>query len=360
MASAALAGAVLLAAAGVVLVRSSGTMANAAPVPGVTQTGRATMNSLGDSGLGNCGFPPEVIADRMYTAAPPGEYDNSGGCGSYLDVTGSSGRTVRVLLADMSPESFQAIAAEPGGVQQISYTAVKDPVLPGPVAVRVQTGSSAYWVGFLIMNHGNPLTSVEYRDADGGWHALTRSVYNYWHKEDGAGPGPFTLRLTDGYDRQVVVDGIQLTPDVTQDTGVWMYSGGTPAPDPSATAPSATATSPASTTTTSAPSASCAAELTMAGSWPDGYQATVKVRNDGTSTRQPWRVSWTVAAGVTVTAWNGTLTQEGARVTVVAPAWNEALAPGQSVEIGHVGTGAPVPAQTTVDLNGETCGTGLG
>jgi expansin (peptidoglycan-binding protein) len=131
-----------------------------------------------------------VIADGLYTAAPPSEYDSSGGCGSYLDVTGVTGRTVRVLLADkcpecepghldMSPTSFRAIAPQPGGVQQISYVAVRDPALPAPIAVTVQSGSTDYWVGFMVMNHGNPLASVEYQDEDGAWNALTRTVYNY-------------------------------------------------------------------------------------------------------------------------------------------------------------------------------------
>jgi expansin len=340
---------------------SSATMAQAAPVPGTVQHGRATENSLGGSGLGNCSFPPKVIADGMYTAAPPGDYDNAGGCGSYLDVTGSTGRTVRVLIVDkcpecepghldLSPQSFRAIAPGSGGVQQITYSAVRDPVLPGPVEMRVQNGSSPYWIGFLVMNHGNPLAGVEYQDSDGTWRGLTRTVYNYWHKEDGAGPGPFALRLTDVHGRQVVIDGVKLAPDVTQQTGVWMYQGGTPVPTATAGNPTS-----ASRSTSTGPAASCSAEIDMAGSWPDGYQANITVRNDGASTIRPWQVSWTVPADVVVTVWNGTLTRVGTLVTVSAPAWNDTLAPGASVTVGYIGAGAPTPAPTPVQLNGEDC-----
>lgn len=336
-------------------------MVHAIPIAGTTQHGRATMNSLGESGLGNCAYPPEVIADDMYTAAPPGEYDRSGGCGAYLDVTGPTGRTVRVLLADkcpecepghldMSPESFRAIAEQPGGVQPISYVAVRDPVLPAPVAVRVQEGATAHWIGFMVMNHGNPLTLVEYLDGDGAWQGLTRSADNYWQKQDGAGPGPFTLRLTDVHDRQVVLDGVELTPDITQDTGVWMYEGGVPAPDPSILPPPRTS---------EGPMAPCTAHVHMDGSWPDGYQAITTVRNNTETTIHPWSVTWTVPDGVTVTAWNGTLTQEGTRVTVVAPEWSEGLAPGESVDIGHKAVGVPQPAPATVELNGTVCAVGL-
>jgi expansin (peptidoglycan-binding protein) len=352
-----------------VLVGPSGTSAQAALVPGTVHVGRATINDLindvGESGLAMCSFPPEVIADNMYTAVPPDDYQDSGGCGSYLDVTGPKGKQVRVLIVDrcfecesnhldMSPESFRAISEQDSAVQQLSYTPVLDPVLPGPIAIKVQNGATDHWVGFLVMNHGNPLTSVEYLNADGAWQGLTRSNYNYWQKEDGAGPGPFTLRLTDATGRQVVVDGIELTPDVVQTTDVWMYEGGTPAPTASPD------TSPSPVPTTEGPPALCAAEIRMDGSWPDGYQALLTVRNDSDAPVQPWTVSWTVPTGATVTGWNGTLTQEGALVTVVAPEWSPGLAPGESVGIGHAVVGVPYPAPTTVELNGAVCAEGLG
>jgi hypothetical protein len=227
-------------------------------------------------------------------------------------------------------------------------------VLPGPIAIKVQNGATDHWVGFLVMNHGNPLTSVEYLNADDAWQGLTRSNYNYWQKEDGAGPGPFTLRLTDATGRQVVVDRIELTPDVIQKTDVWMYEGGTPAPTASPH------TSPSPVTTTEGPPALCAAEIRMDGSWPDGYQALLTVRNDSDAPVQPWTVSWTVPTGAAVTGWNGTLTQEGTLVTVVAPEWSPGLAPGESVGIGHAVVGVPFPAPTTVELNGAVCAEGLG
>lgn len=349
------------AATAAILVNSSDTAVQAVPAPGTTIAGRATINSLGESGLAICSYPPEVIADKMYTAVPLTEYDASGACGGYLDVTGPKGKRVRVLVVDrcfecepghldMSPESFRAIAEQASAVQQISYTPVKDPVLPGPISVRIQHGSTEHWIGFLIMNHGNPLTSVEYRDTGGEWQPLTRTDYNYWQPQGGAGQGPFTLRLTDQHDRQVVVNDIELTPDVDQDTGVWMYQGGTPTPSASPTDPP--------TTPPSGPPAPCSAEFRMDGSWPDGYQALLTVRNDSSTRVRPWRVTWTVPAGVTVTGWNGTFTQQGTRVTVVAPAWSEGLAPGESVGIGHKATGIAQPAPTTVELNGARCAGG--
>jgi expansin (peptidoglycan-binding protein) len=340
------------------------------PVPGTVQIGRATINSLGDSGLGNCSFPMETIPDRLYTAVSLSEYAHSGGCGSYLDVTGPTG-TVRVIIADrcyecevghldMSPESVSKIGPLTG-VIPISYQAVRDPALPGPLKIRVQTGSSPYWVAFLVINHGNPLSTVEYQAADGTWVGLTRQEYNYWQKPDGAGPGPFTLRITDVYGHQAVADNVQLTPEVIQDTGVWMYPqngsepGGSPTPSPPSTTP------PTPTPTASAPaptppsSATCSAVVEIGTMWPGGYQATVSVRNLGPAS-SPWTVAWTLPAGITlVSGWNAVLEQHGTTVTASALPWNTILDAGGTLTIGFNVDGMPNPPPSAVTLNGTPC-----
>ena len=51
--------------------------------------------------------------------------------------------------------------------------------------------------------------------------------------------------------------------------------------------------------------------------WPGGYQGEITVRNNGTATLNPWRVTFTVPSGVTIgNGWNGTFTQSGTTVTV--------------------------------------------
>jgi hypothetical protein len=59
----------------------------------------------------------------------------------------------------------------------------------------------------------------------GGWQKLQRTDFNYWIDENGAGNGPFTVRLTDSTGRQTVVPNIRLVPEKVQGTGVDMYSG---------------------------------------------------------------------------------------------------------------------------------------
>lgn len=343
---------------------SSDRTAGAAPVPGKTWYGRATINSLGTVGLGNCSYPSEVYPDALYTAAPLDEYDTAAGCGTYYDVIGPNGKQARTMLVDkctecepghldMSPETFEATGDRSlGAVEQITYTLVKDPVLSAPIWVRVQPGSTTYWVGFLVMNHGNQLTSVEYLDSAGAWQPLTRTMYNYWHKEDGAGPGPFTLRITDIYQHQVTVDNIALTEGVTQKTEVWMYQGGTPAP-------SGTVAPVSPSSSSSGPPAACHAQILMQGSWPNGYQATMKVRNDSLGSLQPWKVSFTVPDGVTVTGWNGTFTKSGNTVTVVAPDYAPPMAAGDTIDVGFRADGIAQPSATPISLNGSSCAIGL-
>ena len=107
--------------------------------------------------------------DGLYVALSPSEYDNAAPCGSYLEVS-------------------QVIA---------------DPPLPGPLALRVKEGSSQYWLALLVMNTGNPLAAVQVRTPSGGWTDLARASFNYWIARSGAGPGPFTVRLTDTLGHQV-------------------------------------------------------------------------------------------------------------------------------------------------------------
>ncbi|MBN1171422.1 MAG: cellulose binding domain-containing protein [Micromonosporaceae bacterium] len=340
-------------------------------------TGRATYYSLGDSGLGNCSFPV-VPADRLYAALGPEDYDHAGGCGGYIDVTGPKG-TVRVLAADkcpecesghldMSPEAFAKIGDLTAGVIPISYQGVKNPEGAGPVTIRVKEGSSQWWIGFLATNHGNPLAAMEYRTEAGEWQSLKRAEYNYWLKEDGAGPGPFTLRLTDVYGNQAIVDDIALSPTVNQSTDVRMYESGAVLPDqsPSAgssgAAPSASVTATATALPVPSEGSNCSALATVDTMWPTGFQATVTVRNDDVVTLEPWTVTWALPSDVAITtSWGATVTQSGSAVTARAPGWNGAVVAGGTVSIGFnadrpLGPGTVLAAVAgSVQLNGATC-----
>lgn len=205
-------------------------------------------------GLPNCSYPSPP-ADGLFVALPPDEYDSAAACGGYLEVHGPDG-SVRVEVTDQCPDcaaghidlseaAFSAIAPLNAGLVDVTYQPLANPSLPGPVSLLVKQGSSPYWLALLAANTGNPLASVQVQGGSGGgWHDLVRASYNYWIAQSGAGPGPFTVRLTDTQGHIATLRGIALSPGVVQGTGTLMYgAGGAAAP----------ATEPASTTAAAAP-----------------------------------------------------------------------------------------------------------
>ncbi|MFV2084354.1 expansin EXLX1 family cellulose-binding protein [Micromonospora sp. LOL_021] len=204
----------------------------APPVGGGTHQGKATFYDAQGQG-GNCSFD-SAPADRMYVALGPAEYADAAACGGYLDVTGPRG-TVRVVVMDQCPEcaaghldlsreAFARIADPVRGIVDVSYRAVVDPPT-GPLAVRVKEGASQWWFAVRVTDHGNPLATVEARTGS-GWRGLVRHDYNYWLADDGLGPGPYSLRVTDVYGNRATVPGVQLAPARTQQTDVRLYGGG--------------------------------------------------------------------------------------------------------------------------------------
>jgi expansin (peptidoglycan-binding protein) len=231
---------------------------------GLRASGKATFYAA--DGGGNCSF--DKVSAPLVVALGPGEYRAGASCGSYLDVSGPKG-SVRVKVTDQCPEcaaghidlsreAFERIGNPVDGIIPITYQTVRDPAVPGPVTVRVKEGSSQYWLAVRIDNHGNALTSVELQSG-GGSQKLTHTDFNYWIDENGAGSGPFTLRLTDSTGRQVTVPGVKLSPETVQRTSVTMYSGAAAAPRATTAAPSSPAGTPSAVPSSAAPSESAPA-----------------------------------------------------------------------------------------------------
>jgi hypothetical protein len=211
------------------------------------------------AGLPNCSYSPP--ADGLYVALPASEYASAAQCGGYLQVSGPHG-AVRVKVIDQCPEcsaghidlsetAFARLAQLSTGLVGVSYTPVTDPALPGPLSAGVKEGSSPYWLALLIDNTGNPLASVQVQSSS-GWLSLARASYNYWIAASGAGPGPFTVRVTDTQGHQVTVAGITLSPGTVQSTGTWMYGAGSGTAPPGAATSAATRAAPSSAGSASA------------------------------------------------------------------------------------------------------------
>ena len=211
-------------------------------------SGEATHYELAAGGMGNCSYPSPP-AGQLYVALSPSEYGAAAACGSYLQVSGPDG-SVTVEVADQCPEcqaghidlseqAFARIAPLNAGLVPVSYHTVADPPLPAPLSMLVKTGSSAYYLALLPINNGNPLAAVAVRQGSGGWQELARTTYGYWLASSGAGPGPFTVRLTDSLGHQATVNGITISPGVVQATGTSMYGAAAAAPVATTAAPAA-------------------------------------------------------------------------------------------------------------------------
>jgi expansin (peptidoglycan-binding protein) len=211
---------------------------------GAQTSGEATHYELASGGTGNCSYPSPP-AGQLYVALPPSEYGGSAACGSYLQVSGPDGSvTVEVVdqcpecqagHIDLSEQAFAKIAPLSAGLVPVTYRTLADPPLPEPLSILVKTGSSAYWLALLPINNGNPLATVAVSQGSGGWQELSRTTYGYWLASSGAGPGPFSVRLTDSLGHQATMHGITISPGVVQPTGTSMYGAVTVTPTATAT-----------------------------------------------------------------------------------------------------------------------------
>jgi expansin (peptidoglycan-binding protein) len=222
---------------------STGTLTSTAAVTataaGGQTSGEATHYELAAGGMGNCSYPSPP-AGQLYVALPPPEYGGSAACGSYLQVSGPDGSvTVEVVdqcpecqagHIDLSEQAFARIAPLSAGLVPVTYHTIADPPLPAPLSMLVKSGSSSYWLALLPINNGNPRATGAVSQDSGGWQELSRTTYGYWLASGGAGPGPFSVRLTDSLGHQATVHGITISPGVAQSTGTSMYGAGAAAP----------------------------------------------------------------------------------------------------------------------------------
>jgi lysophospholipase L1-like esterase len=114
----------------------------------------------------------------------------------------------------------------------------------------------------------------------------------------------------------------------------------------SGTGPSPTRSVTPTVTSTVDPPGGCSAVFRSIGQWQGGFQGEVTVTNTGSTPTGGWEVRWTFADGQRVgQVWNGTLTTDGAAVTVRNVGWNGALPRGGSATFGFIAswTGANTP-----------------
>jgi poly(hydroxyalkanoate) depolymerase family esterase len=125
-----------------------------------------------------------------------------------------------------------------------------------------------------------------------------------------------------------------------------------PSPSPSSSGPSPS-TSP---TSSSGASGVCTVSDTV-NAWNTGLTQSITVTNTGTSPINGWTLSFTLAAGQSITgSWNATISPSGGTVTATNLSYDAAIAPGGSTNFGfqanHTGNTA---APSGFALNGTPC-----
>jgi hypothetical protein len=202
-----------------------------------------------------CSIEP-LSGGGLYVSLPPGQYRDGTDCGAYLTITGPRG-TVRAEIVDMCPgcaagrldlstAAFARIQPLADGTALVTYRLARDPALSGPLAVRIQAGSSRGSMAIQVLNHGNPLSRVQVNGRD-----LAPRPDGYWVAPGGAGGGPFRVNVLDSVGNTAVLTGITLRPGAVQRTTVLMYgrvSAQASVPVPSPAPPPSTVAQRASST----------------------------------------------------------------------------------------------------------------
>ncbi|WP_433294851.1 cellulose binding domain-containing protein [Actinoplanes sp. CA-030573] len=110
-------------------------------------------------------------------------------------------------------------------------------------------------------------------------------------------------------------------------------------------------------TTTPPPPQLCTVAYKSTSEWPGGFVAEVTVTNQRTTAVDNWTLVLTAGGDQRVTsAWNATVQQAGATITLTGERWNRTIAAGGSVTAGMLGRWTASNARPTAAvLNGAAC-----
>lgn len=173
-------------------------------------TGQATYYTIG-SGVGYYDLNTFARNNGLYTCAfNKKDFTLPIPAGAYLRVTNQkNGSSVDVYVVDASGQSkgsldldksaFQQISALSAGRLNISWEIIPYPT-DAPMLYSLRSSQ------LQILQHKYPIYSLEKRNADGSFSAVTRNVYGFF---TGLKAGQYTFRITDIYGN-IVVDTVTL------------------------------------------------------------------------------------------------------------------------------------------------------
>jgi hypothetical protein len=347
-------------------------------------------NTPGDYGA----FPrplPASMADKL------GMWDNGLNCGRYVQVTigdnctgtndgapnepfcrnGSfvgdtyNGATLTMVVADSCADSnawcrddpfhldlhqdslnrFQRNGVPVGDLfpshwnnRHISWQFVPAPNYTGDIQIGFLQGAQTWWGATSISHLPNGVHGVQYF-ANGTWQNATMDGdmgEAYVLAPTVAAGTTFQVRVIDANDQllnggRVYTFSLPAACGAACSAAYTQVSYTTTAGTGTTTPPTSTAAAPPTTTVTAPPPAAggCTATESVVNSWLGGFQATMTVRNTGTSAISGWTVNGAFAGGQTVaTSWDTTLTQTGTTFSAVNASYNGTVAAGGSTTFG--------------------------
>lgn len=183
-------------------------------------TGESTFYGGNLSG-GNCMFTTYTLPSSMYGTAYSGAvWNNAAKCGACIEVTGPSG-TIKAMIVDQCPEcaeghldlfpdAFTAVGGT-DGIVSTSYKFVECGIT-SPLILHNKEGTSQYWFSIQVVNHNEPVESLEV-STDGGssWETTERKDYNFFENTSGFGVSSVSVRVTSTTGKTVTVSNVGVT-----------------------------------------------------------------------------------------------------------------------------------------------------
>lgn len=185
--------------------------------PESSYSGRSTYYR--NVGRGACSLP----AGDVYTAAMNRhQYAKASLCGSCIEASGPKGSVIARVIdicpgclpgtLDLSQEAFAKIAPLSMGRATVRWKFAECPN-DTQMTVHRKGKKDRGQISLQVRRHAVPLKSVEVL-SDTGWMRLQRQSYNRFVGR-GFPAAPWTLRLTDAWDRSVTDSGVTVTHEDT-------------------------------------------------------------------------------------------------------------------------------------------------
>ncbi|KAK7424449.1 hypothetical protein QQX98_000414 [Neonectria punicea] len=180
-------------------------------------TGSSTFYG-GNLAGGNCGFSSYTLPSGIYGTAYSGaKWNNAAQCGACIQVTGPKG-TIKAMIVDQCPEcaeghldlfpdAFKAVGGT-DGIVQTSYKFI-DCGITKPLYIRNKEGTSQYWFSMQVVNHNQPIKSLEVStDSGKTWKTTNRQPYNFFENSSGFRVDTTRVRVTSTSGKTVTISNV--------------------------------------------------------------------------------------------------------------------------------------------------------